>query len=165
MKQTGPEVGFRVSDRPGSTKLFRNTRLPADNPWQLPRPAAVVVVGLGQEGMLQAVSNFGCISTYPLPAIVVLQNIRLYIPNAFTPNGDGLNDFFSLNSRLVTQLNIQMFDRWGGLLYASDNINFEWAGTDTQGAELPEGVYTYLVRAIGYDGKEIIRTGTVTLIR
>lgn len=39
---------------PGSTKIFRNTRLPADNPWQLPRPAAVIVVGLGQEGALQA---------------------------------------------------------------------------------------------------------------
>lgn len=41
-------------EEPGSTKIFRNTRLPADNPWQLPRPAAVIVVGLGQEGALQA---------------------------------------------------------------------------------------------------------------
>ncbi|MDM0085060.1 CHAT domain-containing protein [Variovorax sp. J31P179] len=41
-------------EEPGSTKIFRNTRLPSDNPWQLPRPAAVIVVGLGQEVSLQA---------------------------------------------------------------------------------------------------------------
>jgi hypothetical protein len=41
-------------NEPGSAKVFRNTRLPADNPWQLPRPAAVIVVGLGQEGDLRA---------------------------------------------------------------------------------------------------------------
>jgi len=49
-------------EEPGSTKIFRNTRQPFDNPWQLPRPRAVVVVGLGQEGELKAEGLKGAIA-------------------------------------------------------------------------------------------------------
>lgn len=114
---------------------------------------------------LTVTSNFGCEAVYPLPPIMVGQEIRLYTPNAFTPNGDGLNDVFEVYSRLVTQLSIRIYDRWGKLLFASENLNFTWAGKDASGVEVPEGTYVYVINAIGFDGQPIERAGSVILIR
>jgi gliding motility-associated-like protein len=94
-------------------------------------------------------------------------NCLIVIPNVFTPNGDGLNDdFFAvINCELVTY---QMFiyNRWGKLLFQSDNQYEVWDGKYL-GEEVPDGVYFYLMK-YGYmypQKNEGIKTGSVTIYR
>ena len=89
----------------------------------------------------------------------------MFIPSAFSPNGDGVNDLFTIGHRLVTEFEITIFDRWGRMLYQSKDLNFAWDGADPAGGVLPEGVYTYKVDWTGYHGGTSTETGTITLIR
>jgi gliding motility-associated-like protein len=115
--------------------------------------------------MLTATNWFGCVGTITLPDhITVTKNVRLFVPTAFTPDGNGVNDVFNVVTRLVTDLEIDIYDRWGKQVFASKDINFSWDGTFA-GAPLPEGVYTYSIRATEWSGEKISRAGTVTLLR
>lgn len=85
----------------------------------------------------------------------------IYIPNAFSPNGDGINDFFyPLYDRNVQEITVEIFDRWGALVHT---ISSEpWNGTSS-GKELPNGVYAWKMHSTL---KSIeARIGHVTLIR
>jgi gliding motility-associated-like protein len=88
----------------------------------------------------------------------------IYIPLSFTPNGDGLNDFLSLrHSESIASGSIRIFDRWGGLLFSNENINFKWDGTKN-GINLPQAVYYYEVNYTKTDGESNIIRGTVAIL-
>ncbi len=89
---------------------------------------------------------------------------QVYIPNAFSPNGDGDNDIFFLAAPNVESGILSIYNRWGRLLYRSLNIENGWDGT-FEGQSLPEGVYVYVLDALGEDGTQFTRTGSITLIR
>jgi len=97
--------------------------------------------------------------------ITVTEQVYVWAPNAFTPNGDGTNDIYSVTTRLITELDIMVYDRWGKLLYQSGNLGFEWNGTDIDGQPLPEGVYPYVINAIDFLGRPVKTSGTITLYR
>ena len=69
---------------------------------------------------------------------------NVYIPNAFTPNGDGLNDEWVVYN-LPAGSEITIFDRWGGVVYQNTDFNGRWKG-EVNGKPLPIGVYTYILR-------------------
>lgn len=92
----------------------------------------------------------------------------LYIPNAFTPNGDGLNETFGPKGEGITEFNMQIFDRWGILIFESNDLTVQWDGFIHQD-KAPVGVYVYKISAKGQgdDGsskKMINETGKVTLV-
>jgi len=91
---------------------------------------------------------------------------RVFIPNVFTPNGDNLNDFFEVTYVNVDELTVQIYDRWGQLLFTSNDKNFRWDGT-LNGNQVPEGVYYYHMTYVlsGTEGIEEQEKGSVTLIR
>jgi gliding motility-associated-like protein len=95
----------------------------------------------------------------------VEENVRLHVPNAFTPNGDGLNDFFFVETMLVRELTTQIFDRWGKLIFESGDLSFRWPGEDVQGYPAAEGAYTYVMRGYAINGQFVERHGTVLLMR
>jgi len=88
----------------------------------------------------------------------------IHFPNAFSPNGDGVNDYFSIASLNLTGFTIRIFDRWGNLVYISDNPAFRWDGA-MAGKGLPEGAYTFYFTGSGINGEKIEASGVVTLIR
>ncbi|GAB4147874.1 MAG: hypothetical protein Fur0041_21690 [Bacteroidia bacterium] len=92
----------------------------------------------------------------------------LYVPNAFTPNGKGVieNEKFKVYGDGITTFNIQIFNRWGELLYESDDIYAGWDGT-TGGKKAPEGVYVYRIiyRTECSGEQEIEKYGHFSLIR
>jgi gliding motility-associated-like protein len=88
----------------------------------------------------------------------------LYVPNAFTPNGDAINDYFSIAQRNITDLKVFIYDRWGEQVYKSDNVNFAWDGT-YNGEPVKMDVYVYLIKAYGFHGKSYELRGTVTVVR
>ncbi len=70
------------------------------------------------------------------------EDCNLYIPNAFTPNGDGLNERFELNTNCdLISYRINIFDRWGIKVFESDNINVSWDASDVD----HQGVFSYVV--------------------
>ncbi len=89
----------------------------------------------------------------------------LFIPNAFTPNGDGLNDEVQLEGVGITQLNfLRIFNRWGQLVFESTNFNDTWDGTFNGRLNEPE-VFDYYLEAVCSTGQLIRKQGNITLIR
>lgn len=95
--------------------------------------------------------------------IVVDDNLSLEIPNVFTPNGDGVNDLFTIKSTGVKEISLQIFNRWGEKLYEFTGVKAAWDGMTPLGAKVPDSTYFYFVKATGFDGKEIEKHGTVNL--
>ena len=91
--------------------------------------------------------------------------MHLYIPNAFTPNNDGINDQFKIMSFVNYKIiNFEIFNRWGEMVYRSTDNFGSWDGTFRKIPQ-PTGIYVYQVEIIGPNSKKIFRKGTVTLIR
>jgi len=88
----------------------------------------------------------------------------LYIPNAFSPNGDGKNDFLRLWSQGVKTLRWSVYDRWGNRVFRANGIIDSWDGTYL-GKSAIDGVYVYYIKGQYLDGKEINIKGNVTLVR
>lgn len=97
--------------------------------------------------------------------ITISQGIIGYLPSAFTPNKDGMNDTWKMESSFVKSASINIFNRWGQLIFHSDNKNFEWDGT-FRNIPVPEGSYFYTINLIPYsDTENILRSGVIQLIR
>jgi gliding motility-associated-like protein len=89
---------------------------------------------------------------------------KIYVPTAFSPNGDGINDFFQVAYINLKDFNVFIYDRWGNKLYQNQDPKFRWNGT-VNGSVLPEGVYTVYIKGRGSNNEDINYSGTVTLIR
>lgn len=85
-------------------------------------------------------------------------------PNAFSPNGDGANDYFYIESSKMKTWYIIILDRWGNKVYESNDLLFRWDGT-INGSPAPEGIYVYQLTGWALDGHPVERTGSVVLIR
>lgn len=108
---------------------------------------------------LEVVSNEGCgVAT---DSVNVKVYKAIYVPNAFSPNGDGLNDTWNIPAlQALSDYDIRVFDRWGQLVYHSIN-NYGWDGS-FKGKSLPTGVYPYIITS-----KELSKelSGWVMLVR
>lgn len=94
-----------------------------------------------------------------------LPKATMYIPSAFTPNGDGINDFFGVKAQNIAQFNLQIYNRWGELIFESSNITDLWDGTYQGEAITSTDVFVYTVKAIGINGTILPEeNGTVTLV-
>jgi gliding motility-associated-like protein len=89
----------------------------------------------------------------------------LYIPSAFTPDGDGVNDAFGAKGKNIISLKMKIYNRWGELVYESDKLNDTWDGTYKGNAITNTDVFVYTVNAVSVDGKPLPEeNGTVTLV-
>ncbi|MEM7515207.1 MAG: gliding motility-associated C-terminal domain-containing protein, partial [Bacteroidota bacterium] len=97
--------------------------------------------------------------------IEVKKIVALFVPSAFSPNGDGQNDEFFIRERLLNQFQIQVYNRWGQLVYEADNQRFTWDGVGLDGEPIAEGVYTYVINALDVLGDLVEESGTITVLR
>lgn len=99
--------------------------------------------------------------------ITVLPNPKIEIPNFFTPNDDGVNDFFELSiGQDLEDLYIQVYNRWGTLMFRSNETDFRWDGFGLNGLKASDGVYFWILNYKEVNNDEILNTqGTVTLLR
>jgi gliding motility-associated-like protein len=89
----------------------------------------------------------------------------LYIPSAFTPDGDGVNDAFGAKGKNIISLKMKIYNRWGELVYETDQLNDTWDGTYKGNAITNTDVFVYTVNAVSVDGKPLPEeNGTVTLV-
>lgn len=107
------------------------------------------------------VDNNGCVRT---DTIEIGNACPWFIPNAFTPNGDGLNDIFKPITDGNQEFTFTIFNRWGQLVFQTSNPNDGWDGT-YEGQEEEMGVYVYELRTVFTNGRVKTAQGNVTLIR
>ena len=113
--------------------------------------------------ILIATDANGCLDTTEL-VLNVNPNLLFYVPNAFSPNGDGLNDTFFGEGVGIKTVEFWVYDRWGHQVFYSDQEGAVWDGTE-QGQELPIGVYVWRYKLKGYDGTHFYHTGHVTIVK
>tara|TARA_R110002020_G_scaffold132907_3_gene296705 strand:+ start:34104 stop:36095 length:1992 start_codon:yes stop_codon:yes gene_type:complete len=117
------------------------------------------------EVTLTAFDIYGCSSVEKNSIQVNAPLEFITIPNAFTPNGDGLNDTFIPKLRAVSNFSMDIFNTWGEKLYSTASLETQgWDGTH-QGQESPPGNYLYQITYTSREGEKFTRTGGVTLIR
>jgi gliding motility-associated-like protein len=89
----------------------------------------------------------------------------LYVPTAFTPNGDGLNDYSVVIPAGIKELKyFKIFNRWGEMVFSTKDALKGWDGI-YKGQLQPTAVFVWETLAIDYNGNTIFKKGTVTLIR
>jgi gliding motility-associated-like protein len=124
---------------------------------------------------LKAFNQYGCQDSTKLENIVkVVKGGQVLVPNAFSPNvgsvsgggglSDGKNDIFLPVMRGVTQFELLIFDRWGELLFESQDASRGWDGSHN-GKLCQQDVYMYKLTASFENGEKIVRVGDVNLIR
>ncbi|RYY28118.1 MAG: gliding motility-associated C-terminal domain-containing protein, partial [Sphingobacteriaceae bacterium] len=88
----------------------------------------------------------------------------VWVPNAFTPNGDGANETVNVYGNTIKTLNFNIYSHWGELLFNSTSTAAGWDGT-YKGKLQPVGVYVYYVEAVTNDGETVKLKGTINLLR
>lgn len=105
-----------------------------------------------------------CVDTAMVNVIVELPSDNFFVPNIFSPNGDGNNDVFYVYGSGLNNFNLTIYNRWGEKIYESENQTEGWKGTQN-GTELNSGVYVYAISYTDTDGNDQLVTGNVTLIK
>lgn len=115
---------------------------------------------------LTATDSAGCVDSIKTRVSVEVPYF-FYIPNAFTPDGDGVNETFAPRGEGVDpdQYSMQIFDRAGMLIYSTRNPYDYWDGRNKYGQMCPEGVYIFIIRLVNLNGDDKEYTGSVTLVK
>jgi len=115
------------------------------------------------EIMLIVSNVYGCTDS-AMSYVQVRPNYTFYVPNAFTPNSDLKNDVFHAFGEGIVEFEMRIFNRWGELVFLSNDINISWDGT-INGREAPVGVYFYKINYTNGFNKKKMVSGNVTLLR
>ena len=115
--------------------------------------------------MLITNTQYNCKDTSYQNAVIE-PNFLFYIPSGFSPNGDGLNDSFTGKGIFIKEFEMFIHDRWGNLVYYTDEHDKPWDGTINYGTEIAlQDVYIYTINIKDYTRKKHNFRGTVTLVR
>ncbi len=115
--------------------------------------------------MLITSTIYNCIDT-AYQTIIIEPHFLFYIPNAFTPDGDGINDSFTGKGIFIKEFEMSIFDRWGNLIYKTSDINKPWDGKAGRGSEIAQAdVYVYSVKVSDFKNAKHNYKGIVTLVR
>lgn len=90
---------------------------------------------------------------------------EVYVPNIFSPNGDGHNDFLFVRGKGIVELQFTIYDRWGEQVFSTTDINVGWDGNSRKGEPLNLAVFVYVVKGKYKNGDEIDQKGNVTLLK
>jgi len=114
--------------------------------------------------VLFVINELGCFDEISKP---FRPPFSVYLPTAFTPDGDGLNDVFKAETEYVASFELSIYDRWGNLVFQSNDVDSGWNG-DTSDGRLTSGeniIYNYIYKAVSWNGDVKQGRGVVTLLR
>lgn len=110
-----------------------------------------------------SVSNEYCADTICKDIFIDFERL-IGVPNAFSPNGDGVNDILFVEGIGITQLDFKIYNRWGEVVFETYDQNIGWDGI-YRGVPQEKEVYTYLLNATFLDGESVKLAGNITLLR
>jgi gliding motility-associated-like protein len=114
----------------------------------------IKVIALGPQACQNSLP--GLASAKPKPG-------EIFIPNAFTPNADGKNDFFKPEGTSISAIDMKVFNQWGELIYQTNQLT-GWNGT-YNGKLQPSGVYSYTIRITMTNKTQVVKKGAINLLR
>lgn len=177
---TMPSVGFGADPIVGEPPLivtFDNNSTGADSyVWNLgdgnsSEEAGTFIHSYDEVGeydvVLVGTTNNGCTDQATITIEVIYPEMEYEFPNVFSPNGDGQNDNWKLVYEInVSKIEIVILNRWGNVVFESDDLNFVWNGkVKGTGADCSEGVYFYKATLTNYSGDEVREHGYIHLNR
>ena len=112
---------------------------------------------------LIAINSTGCSDTVCSPITTDVSPL-FDVPNSFSPNGDGTNDFIFVKGFAVTKMDWKIYNRWGNLMFTSNSVKLGWNGR-VNGNIQPQDVYQYTLNIEFADGTKKTKTGDITLLR
>ena len=116
---------------------------------------------------LSVMNEGGCMDTLQV-RVCVLPEVKIYVPTVFTPNNDGRNDEFKVLGEYIHNFRMQIFNRWGEMVFESRNVNNGWDGT-YKGERVQAGAYVYLINYTSFseahESKPQILKGNVIVLR
>jgi gliding motility-associated-like protein len=159
----GPDQYF---DYPGNTQLFGNTFgleynwFPSTGLSCVDCAYPTAIPSAPTWYYLSTTNNTGCVG---IDSVYVRPYFPVYVPNAVTPNGDGLNEVFLVVGENLTGFHLQIFDRWGLLIFETNNPNEPWLAA-YKGYFVPNDVYTWKLSFDSLERRQEL-IGHVTVIR
>lgn len=114
--------------------------------------------------VVRAIGAASCQVSASLPLTQKTRPDQIYIPNSFTPNGDGLNDILLVYGYTIKNVRFAVFNQWGEKIFESTNQASGWNGT-YRGKMQPSGVYMYVCQLTLNDGSTQVKKGSINLVR
>jgi gliding motility-associated-like protein len=112
---------------------------------------------------LLVTDQYGCQAT---TSFDVVPYPDIFIPSAFSPNNDGVNDLFEVKGHNIVSFEMSIMNRWGEVIFRSWSMDDKWNGADPTGEHYVQNeVYVYTVQAVGKRGERIEKTGSITVFR
>jgi gliding motility-associated-like protein len=111
--------------------------------------------------------SLGCSRSATVTIYVVsdeCEESNVFVPNTFTPNGDGQNDILYARSNVVSTIYFAVYNRWGQLVFETTDLKKGWDG-NYKGMKADPAVFAWYVKGKCFNGKEFFKKGNVTLIR
>ena len=105
---------------------------------------------------------FGCCDTITRQVEVI--DPVFFVPNVFSPNGDGINDVATTNFNSLRELEFLIYDRWGKPIFSTTSPTTFWDGRQ-KGRDVPDGVYYYHLKAIDNQGNDLEAKGNISILR
>lgn len=139
-------------------------------PQHVANPSAFITTATPESSTLFTVELYddhGCSHTDTVSVHVeqvICGEPNIFVPNVFTPNGDGINDVLLVKGEWITNLSLMIFDRWGEKVFESDSLTFGWDGC-YKGVPCTPGVYYYSLEVSCQGGKKYIKGGDITLLK
>jgi gliding motility-associated-like protein len=113
---------------------------------------------------VKAVDPNGCVDGISADVITHTLPAEVFIPNAFTPNGDSKNDVFKVEGYVIRSMQLMIFNQWGTKVFETADQAEGWDGR-YKGQSQPSGVYIYVCNMILQDGSRLVKKGAVNLVR
>jgi gliding motility-associated-like protein len=130
--------------------------------WSTGQTSEGIIIDNSLDTVIIVIDNSGCISS---DTTIITKDCPAYLPNSFTPNGDGVNDVFLPLPFNITSFTLKIYDRWGDLVFETDSFTNGWDGRYSNGSKAPLDVYNYVLDGVGLDEKVLFQHGIVQLIR
>ena len=112
---------------------------------------------------LKITNEVGC-EALKMDTLIIEKGYKLMMPSAFTPNNDGLNDVFKPSHENIIQTTIQIYNKYGALVYQSNELDAEWNG-DLKEVPLPQDSYLYVIEYVAESGVARTERGRLSLLR
>lgn len=114
--------------------------------------------------VVMAIPNDAAVTPAVSNAFTIVKESYVFYPNAFTPNGDNLNDIFFVSGQFIAEFDMKVYNRWGELMFASPDPAIGWDGS-FRGNAMPEGTYVFVAKITDFAGRTFERTGSILLLK
>ena len=130
--------------------------------WSTGEISESIVIDNSFDTIIVRVDNNGCVA---FDTTFITRDCPAYLPNTFTPNGDGVNDIFLPLPNNITSFTLKVFDRWGKKIFETDTFANGWDGNYSNGSKAPIDGYSYIFEGVNKKKKPLFQHGIISLIR